>query len=397
VEDEELTNTEVPEAAPAEAKLDQTIVASEDPVVIAGGNAEEEFDRCDVNKNGVLEGEEVLPLAEWVWARLHPGQKPTGHDIRQTAAEVMHCSDLDLDGRLQIHEFVDYFNKKQDESAKALVQEGQGGIEAGTEDPEEEGLSAAAKDALTLAHSAATSAPVEAPPRQHAGGHPHQTVTRATPTRAGVVTQRIEAKSGTSKLLMGSKGFLQPTVSRSREEERPAEREPYEIRPAKANSLAAATSCRQGPIYSTTSAHASRRSQSPTLVYPEYPEENNLKAARGRALSPAQRIRSMSPPAEAAATRHNLCLSDADEAAIATGRYSLGTRRGSPRRVPSPNSRIHSPASERMNDARFEAAMAASWHGRRFGPAVCPAAVPLPPMPPPPSQLFLGSPLAGFY
>ena len=64
-------------------KLHQEVEAfvASDRVIIATqqhGNAEEEFTRCDVNSNGVLEGEEVLPLAEWIWARLHPGQEPTG-------------------------------------------------------------------------------------------------------------------------------------------------------------------------------------------------------------------------------------------------------------------------------------------------------------------------------
>ena len=354
----------------------------------------------------------------------------------------MHCSDMDLDGKLSQKEFVAFFNRKQSEPLED------------PEDPEEDGLSAAVQEALTLAHSALGEAP-----------------------SCEVSTEEPGEGSSSLGLSMNSQGFLQPTVSRVWEEERAAEQEAYEARLAEARS-------RSGPIYSTTSANASRRSQSPTLVHPEVPEDAHLKAARGRARSPAQLIsrhRSTSPPVErhqpdvprgSPARPRKVFLSDDDASDAAplelrggspsrrslspfAGRsgspsrmrplrglyppdHSVGLRACSPPCMPSPAevqraqvlNQARRPSPERIHplprdpsrprgvwptdlgqdalddvlrqqdalqragqDARFEAAMAASWQTRRFGPAVCTAAVPPPPMPISPSQLLLGAPI----
>ena len=43
---------------------------------IARKRAKKKWDQLDADGNGVLEGDELNGLAEWVWTAFHPGGKP---------------------------------------------------------------------------------------------------------------------------------------------------------------------------------------------------------------------------------------------------------------------------------------------------------------------------------
>jgi len=66
------------------------------------GSATEEFRRLDADGTGTLEGDEVLPLAEWAWTQMNPGLAPSGHDIRETAAKIIDASYINLEGAITL-------------------------------------------------------------------------------------------------------------------------------------------------------------------------------------------------------------------------------------------------------------------------------------------------------
>ena len=74
--------------------------------------ARKKFDKLDINQNGLLEGDELLELAEWVWSSFHPGGEPLSGE--QQAAEVIKLMgrlDEDADGVMSFDEFGEWFEK----------------------------------------------------------------------------------------------------------------------------------------------------------------------------------------------------------------------------------------------------------------------------------------------
>ena len=54
-------------------------------VVVMSGRAEKKWDELDVDRNGMLVGDEVLALAKWAWSSFRPGEAIT---VQEKIAEV---------------------------------------------------------------------------------------------------------------------------------------------------------------------------------------------------------------------------------------------------------------------------------------------------------------------
>ena len=60
----------------------------------------------DLNANGVLEGPELVALAQWVWSSFHPGGEPMSAEQKQSeSAKLLRRLDADEDGVMTFKEF----------------------------------------------------------------------------------------------------------------------------------------------------------------------------------------------------------------------------------------------------------------------------------------------------
>jgi len=74
--------------------------------------AAKKFQELDKDGNGVLEGDELVPLAEWVWSSFHPDGEPiSGAEKKAMVEKLMHRADENDDGQLSLEEFKEYFMK----------------------------------------------------------------------------------------------------------------------------------------------------------------------------------------------------------------------------------------------------------------------------------------------
>ena len=72
--------------------------------------AKKKFDRLDVDGNGVLEGEELIGLAEWVWSRFHPGGETLSEDLKaEHGAKLLGRLDANGDGMVTMEEWKGLF------------------------------------------------------------------------------------------------------------------------------------------------------------------------------------------------------------------------------------------------------------------------------------------------
>ena len=91
---------------------DQSKSSGDPKVNEALSRARRQFDRLDADGNGVLEGEELEALAEWVWSSFHPGGEALPPGERQKQADILVGQmDLNGDGVVDFDEFAACFQQ----------------------------------------------------------------------------------------------------------------------------------------------------------------------------------------------------------------------------------------------------------------------------------------------
>ena len=73
--------------------------------------ARAKFHQLDRNKNGLLEGEELKALGNWVWSSFHPGSKLSEADKQAEGAKILCRQDMNEDGAMSYEEFEGWFKK----------------------------------------------------------------------------------------------------------------------------------------------------------------------------------------------------------------------------------------------------------------------------------------------
>merc|ERR1712166_1353681 len=73
--------------------------------------ARAKFHQLDRNKNGLLEGEELAALGNWVWSSFHPGSKLSEADKQAEGAKILCRQDMNEDGAMSYEEFEGWFKK----------------------------------------------------------------------------------------------------------------------------------------------------------------------------------------------------------------------------------------------------------------------------------------------
>merc|ERR1712166_344887 len=73
--------------------------------------ARAKFHQLDGNKNGLLEGEELAALGNWVWSSFHPGSKLSEADKQAEGAKILCRQDMNEDGAMSYEEFEGWFKK----------------------------------------------------------------------------------------------------------------------------------------------------------------------------------------------------------------------------------------------------------------------------------------------
>ena len=82
------------------AEMDKTLV-----------RARKKFDRLDVNGNGVLDGDELVELSDWLWSSFHPGGRALTEEEKQAGVDkLLHRLDENGDGVMEFEEFREWFH-----------------------------------------------------------------------------------------------------------------------------------------------------------------------------------------------------------------------------------------------------------------------------------------------
>merc|ERR1712216_113918 len=86
--------------------------AVEEMVFLLSAKAQMKWDELDADKNGKLEGEELLELAAWVYNSFHPLKKATQDQKLEIRTKILQRHDANRDGAIDKEEFVEYFEEK---------------------------------------------------------------------------------------------------------------------------------------------------------------------------------------------------------------------------------------------------------------------------------------------
>ena len=74
--------------------------------------ARKKFAQLDTDGNGLLEGRELMGLADWVWSCFHPGGKPlTDEEKEAEGAKLLGRLDADGDSKMSFEEFGEWFRR----------------------------------------------------------------------------------------------------------------------------------------------------------------------------------------------------------------------------------------------------------------------------------------------
>ena len=74
--------------------------------------AQKKFDQLDANSNGLLEGDELVALAEWVWSSFHPGGDALSDEEKAAESnKLLGRLDANDDGCMLFDEFGLWFKR----------------------------------------------------------------------------------------------------------------------------------------------------------------------------------------------------------------------------------------------------------------------------------------------
>jgi len=71
--------------------------------------ARAKFHQLDRNKNGLLQGQELTALGNWVWSSFHPGSTLSDADKQAEGAKILRRQDMNEDGSMSYVEFEGWF------------------------------------------------------------------------------------------------------------------------------------------------------------------------------------------------------------------------------------------------------------------------------------------------
>merc|ERR1712166_117034 len=73
--------------------------------------ARKKFDQFDVDGNGLLEGDELVNIGEWLWSSFHPGDEASEKKKKAEGLKLLFRQDENGDGALSFDEFEGWFRK----------------------------------------------------------------------------------------------------------------------------------------------------------------------------------------------------------------------------------------------------------------------------------------------
>merc|ERR1712166_631692 len=73
--------------------------------------ARKKFDQFDVDGNGLLEGDELVNIGEWLWSSFHPGDEASEKKKEAEGLKLLFRQDENGDGALSFDEFEGWFRK----------------------------------------------------------------------------------------------------------------------------------------------------------------------------------------------------------------------------------------------------------------------------------------------
>ena len=121
--------------------VDCEVVALDAEIVIS--EAQKKFAELDADASGLLEGDEIVALAEWVWSSYHPAGAPLCDEQKiEEGSKLLSQLDSNSDGALSFEEFEDWFQSTCDSLAKRPV------VAQSTSDTELEMGDAASEDVI---------------------------------------------------------------------------------------------------------------------------------------------------------------------------------------------------------------------------------------------------------
>merc|ERR1711998_302137 len=78
---------------------------------MGSARAQKKWDELDADNSDVLDGDEVMELAEWVWKSFRPGKEITPAQRMQEATKLMGRCDKNGDGTIDREEFSVYYDE----------------------------------------------------------------------------------------------------------------------------------------------------------------------------------------------------------------------------------------------------------------------------------------------
>lgn len=84
--------------------------------------ARKKFDQFDVDGNGLLEGDELVNIGEWLWSSFHAGEEASEKKKEAEGLKLLYRQDENGDGVLSFDEFEGWFRKTCAAEVQARVE-----------------------------------------------------------------------------------------------------------------------------------------------------------------------------------------------------------------------------------------------------------------------------------
>jgi len=84
--------------------------------------ARKKFDQFDVDGNGLLEGDELVSIGEWLWSSFHAGEEASEKKKEAEGLKLLYRQDENGDGVLSFDEFEGCFRKTCAAEVQARVE-----------------------------------------------------------------------------------------------------------------------------------------------------------------------------------------------------------------------------------------------------------------------------------